>query len=100
MLFRSREGWGLNVIEANALGVPCVAYDVHGLRNSVKDGETGLLVSSGDVRGLGGALVRVLGDEELRLRLSGNALEYSRGFSWDKTAEEFSKVLEGVVSEG
>ncbi|MCL4430175.1 MAG: glycosyltransferase family 4 protein, partial [Chloroflexi bacterium] len=31
-----REGWGLNVIEANAFGIPCVAYDVPGLKDSVK----------------------------------------------------------------
>ncbi|MDH5770150.1 MAG: glycosyltransferase family 4 protein [Candidatus Bathyarchaeota archaeon] len=95
-----REGWGLNVIEANALGLPCVAYDVAGLRDSVKNGETGLLAESGNVEDLGAALVRVLGDEGLRMRLSKNALEYSRQFSWDKTAKEFLKVLEWAVNEG
>jgi glycosyltransferase involved in cell wall biosynthesis len=94
-----REGWGLNVVEGNALGTPCVGYDVAGLRDSVKDGVTGVLVDRGDVRDLGDALVGVLGDEEFRLRLSRNALEYARGFSWDKTAEEFMKVIEGVVNE-
>jgi glycosyltransferase involved in cell wall biosynthesis len=34
-----------------------------------------------------------LNDKELRMRLSRNALEYSRKFSWDKSAEEFLKVL-------
>jgi glycosyltransferase involved in cell wall biosynthesis len=95
-----REGWGLNVIEANGLGVPSVGYDVSGLRDSIRNEETGLLATSGDVMGLGEAMARILEDESLRSRLSGNALEYSRGFSWDKTAKEFLKVLEGVVSEG
>jgi glycosyltransferase involved in cell wall biosynthesis len=95
-----REGWGLNVLEANALGTPCVGYDVGGLRNSVRDGETGLLVRSGDVRGLGEAVVRVLEDNGLRRRLSRNALEYAKKFSWDKTAKEFLKVVEGIMSEG
>jgi len=94
-----REGWGLNVVEANALGTPCVAYDVAGLRDSVKDGVTGLLAVGGDVEDLAGKVLRVLGDEGLRVRLSRNALEYARGFSWDKTAEEFMKVLETVVDE-
>jgi len=93
-----REGWGLNVVEANALGVPCVAYDVAGLRDSVKDGETGLLADAGDIDGFAERVLAVLGDEGLRMRLSRNALEYSRRFSWDKTAEEFMKVLEEVVS--
>ena len=41
------EGWGLTVIEAARLGVPTVAYDVDGLRDSVRDGETGWLVREG-----------------------------------------------------
>jgi glycosyltransferase involved in cell wall biosynthesis len=88
-----REGWGLVVTEANSVGTPCVAYDVAGLRDSVKDGVTGLLVEGGDVEGLGEAIVRVLKDEELRLRMSRNALEYAKEFSWDKTAKEFMKYV-------
>ena len=42
------EGWGLCVLEAAALGVPTVAYDVEGLRDAVRDGETGWLVQDGE----------------------------------------------------
>ena len=42
------EGWGLCVLEAAALGVPTVAYDVEGLRDAVRDGETGWLVRDGE----------------------------------------------------
>ena len=41
------EGWGLTVLEANALGTPAVAYDVPGLRDSVRDKVTGWLVPPG-----------------------------------------------------
>jgi len=92
-----REGFGLNVIEANALGTPCVAYDVPGLRDSVRNGETGLLVPSGDVEALAKAIIKVLSDHELRERLSKNALHWARQFSWDKTAEEFLKVVKDVL---
>jgi glycosyltransferase involved in cell wall biosynthesis len=88
-----REGWGLNVIEANALGTPCVGYDVAGLRDSIKDGETGLLAKNGDVKMLSEMLFGVLSDDALRNSLSRNGLEYSQNFSWDKTAEEFMKVV-------
>jgi glycosyltransferase involved in cell wall biosynthesis len=88
-----REGFGLNVVEANALGVPCVAYDVAGLRDAVIDNETGLLVKSGDVEALGEAIYQVLTSDALRVRLSEKALTYSRGFSWDKVADEFMKII-------
>ena len=41
------EGWGLTVVEANAVGVPAVGFAVQGLRDSVVDGVTGWLVPEG-----------------------------------------------------
>src|ERR1019366_8001153 len=38
-----REGWGLNVIEANAMGTPAIVYPVGGLVDSTLDGQTGIL---------------------------------------------------------
>jgi len=95
-----REGFGLNVLEANALGTPCVTYNVAGLRDSVRDGVTGLLVPSGDVEALAEAIIRVLSDDGLRERLSRNALGWARSFSWDKTAKEFLKIVGFVVEKG
>ena len=92
-----REGWGLNVVEANALGVPCVAYDVPGLRDSVRDGETGLLAESGNVEDLAEKVMMALGDDGLRDKVSRNALEHSRQFSWDNTAKQFMGVIESAI---
>lgn len=88
-----REGFGLNVVEADALGVPCVAYGAAGLRDAVIDGKTGLLVQPGNVEALAEAIIRVLTDESLRIKLSEEALAYSRSFSWDKVADTFIKVI-------
>jgi glycosyltransferase involved in cell wall biosynthesis len=92
-----REGWGLNIIEANALGVPSVAYSVPGLKDSVQDHSTGLLVKNGDVQAMADALVTLLTDERLRVRLSKNALEYSHNFSWDVTACEFLRIAMNIT---
>jgi glycosyltransferase involved in cell wall biosynthesis len=78
------------------LGVPCVAYDVAGLRDSIIEGETGLLVKSGDVEALAEAVVQVLTSDALRIKLSEKALAYSRSFSWDEVADEFMKVVRTV----
>lgn len=69
----AKEGWGIPVIEANACGTPAIAYDVPGHRDSIRDGETGLLVPYGDIEGLASAIVKLLKDEELRERMSRNA---------------------------
>jgi len=88
-----REGWGLNIVEANALGVLAVAYDVPGLCDSVRDNETGLLAEGGNIKDLAEKTLKILTDNLLREKLSVNALIYSKKFSWDKTADEFMKLI-------
>src|SRR5258706_15516364 len=39
-----KEGWGLVVVEAASQGTPAVVYNVSGLRDSVKNGETGIVL--------------------------------------------------------
>ena len=56
------EGLCLAVIEAQAAGVPVVATPVGGIRETVVDGETGLLVPTGDPGGLAAAIRRLLED--------------------------------------
>jgi len=91
-----REGWGLNVIEANALGVPAIGYDVHGLRDSIKDNETGLLAKT-NVEDLAAKIITLLNNQMLLERLRRNALDYSRAFSWDKTADKFLSFILGII---
>jgi glycosyltransferase involved in cell wall biosynthesis len=88
-----REGWGLNIIEANALGLPAVAYNVPGLCDSVRENETGLLAEGGNIKDLAEKTLDILTDNLLRKKLSKNALKYSKHFSWDKTADEFMKLI-------
>ncbi len=88
-----REGWGLNIVEANALGLPAVAYDVPGLCDSVKNNETGLLTEGGNIRELAEKTINLLTDSPLREKLRVNSLRYSKQFSWEKTANELMKLM-------
>jgi len=91
-----REGFGLVIIEANACETPVVATDAPGLRDSIIDGETGLLVPYGDVEALAEAVLMALTDGETRKRLALDATEWSKRFNWNRTAQEFIEILEGV----
>jgi glycosyltransferase involved in cell wall biosynthesis len=83
-----REGFGVVCAEAMAYGRPVVAGAVGGLLDLVVDGETGLLVEPGDVRGLREALERLLADGELRRRLGENARRRARDrFSWQRATD-------------
>lgn len=85
------EGWGITVIEANACGTPAVSFRVPGLSESVRDGETGMLVDTEEE--FTAALERILRDGELRERLIRGALEHAKRFSWDSAAVQFRDAL-------
>jgi glycosyltransferase involved in cell wall biosynthesis len=89
-----REGWGLVVTEANAMGTPAVAYNVSGLRDSVVNNITGVLTDSNTPQSLAEASVNLLNDPGKLKALSSNALEFSRRFNWDVTTNVFDRVIQ------
>jgi glycosyltransferase involved in cell wall biosynthesis len=94
----TREGWGLVVTESNAVGTPVVAYNVPGLRDSVIDGETGILVNENSPESLASSAVYLLKNRSLLEKLSLTALSYSRQFSWDRTAEMFDTIIKETIA--
>jgi glycosyltransferase involved in cell wall biosynthesis len=90
-----KEGWGLTVVEAGACGTPVVAADSPGLRDSVRDGETGLLVPWGEDARLADALVRVLADAALRERLGAAGIAWAQRFQWPDCARRSLDALLG-----
>jgi len=95
-----REGWGLTNVEANACGTACVAADSPGLRDSCRDGETGLLYPWGDVAALADRLVRLLGDASLRQRLEAGGRAWAASLTWARCGEETAALIEEVVRAG
>src|SRR5262249_16325102 len=66
----NRDGLPTTLLEAMALGTPCVATDVTGIPEVVRDGETGILVPQHDPTALAAALAYLLDDPEARVRLA------------------------------
>jgi glycosyltransferase involved in cell wall biosynthesis len=89
----SKEGWGLTVLESNACGTAVVASNVPGLRDAVKDGETGLLYEHGNVNDLAEKIRLMLNDASLRERLTANAIAWAGKFNWEDAATETVEVL-------
>jgi glycosyltransferase involved in cell wall biosynthesis len=94
-----KEGWGLTNIEANSVGTAVVAADSPGLRDSVRDGETGLLYEYGDVEQLADRILRILEDAALRKKLEAGALEWAESFNWDSAARKFESLVLRVMDE-
>lgn len=87
-----REGWGLVVLEANAMGTPAVVYDVPGLRDSVKNGENGIVISGKqNWENLAYCIEKVIRtDTGYKRRL---CTAYAKKFVWDNSYDEYSKSL-------
>lgn len=87
-----REGWGLTNIEANSCGTAVVAADSPGLRDSVRDGVSGLLYPYGDIEQLADRIIGVLSDPVRRRQLEQGGLEWAAQFDWDIAAERFLEL--------
>ena len=92
------EGWGVSCVEAGARGLPVIASNVNGLRDSVRDGITGLLVPHGDHRAFAEALVELLEDPERRADMSAAGIEWAASHSWERSTNELRMVLAGTVA--
>ncbi|PSN18843.1 colanic acid biosynthesis glycosyltransferase WcaL [filamentous cyanobacterium CCP5] len=69
----NRDGLPTALLEAMALGTPCVATDVTGIPEIIRDGDTGLLVAQRDALGLAQAMERLLQQPALRTSLAAQA---------------------------
>jgi glycosyltransferase involved in cell wall biosynthesis len=84
-----KEGWGLIVTEANSQGTPAIVYDVDGLRDSVRDEETGLVCERNDCGNMVEKMVELLQDKEKYERLRGNAWKWSKEITFERSYREF-----------
>lgn len=96
------EGWGQVVIEAAAYGVPTVARDVPGLRESIKPGETGWLIPDvpGDLTAVGRGLteqilasLHELEDRATSAHLGGQCRSWAAQFSWDQMRLDAATIV-------
>jgi len=95
----SFEGWGITVIEANACGTPVIASNVIGLRDSVIDRETGILVPPQRVSALADAMTKIISDTQLRETMSTRARVWAANFDWDTNAGVFLETMRTQLEE-
>jgi len=93
-----KEGWGLTIPEAGAVGTPVVAYDVPGLRDILKDNKGGVLVKTG-VREMAEEVKRLLdvSDTSHYRRIQTQAKHLAGQHTWDHTAKVALDILELTV---
>jgi glycosyltransferase involved in cell wall biosynthesis len=90
------EGFPLVTLEAAAAGRPCVAFASGGMVESVRDGETGILVPTGDVDALTKAILSLLDDAELSRRMGEAGNRFAQQFRIERQVEAISGHFESL----
>ncbi len=94
------EGVPRVVMEASAMGTPCVVTDVKGNREAVTHDRNGLLVPFGDLPALASALVRILTEPDTAQRMSAEARRmaaerFDERLVFEKVKAEYARLLRG-----
>ncbi len=93
-----KEGWGLTVIEAAACGTPSLTSNSPGLRDSVRDGETGFLVPHGDTQALAQRMLELAERPALVNSLGRNARRFAESLTWDNAARATGAHMAEVIA--
>lgn len=94
-----REGWGLNVLEANAMGTPAIVYPVDGLMDSTVDGQTGIITPAETPETIADALQALLRTPGQYDVFRQNAWNRSKEFQWDLVLPPVSRWLEELAGQ-
>ena len=93
-----REGFGSVVIEAASCGIPSIGSDIYGLNDSIKDGETGILVPAKSHKLLEEAMLKLLVNDNLRIKMGEKAhYQAKKKFSQDKLTLLLIQLYERII---
>ncbi len=93
-----KEGWGITVVEAAACGTPSIASNSPGLRDSVRNGETGYLVPHADADALATRMLELAGSPTLVARLGARGSPLRRIADLGRAAAATEQHLQDIIA--
>jgi glycosyltransferase involved in cell wall biosynthesis len=93
------ESFGVVICEASASGLPVIATDVGGVRETLLDGETGILVPSEDPKALAKAMIKLAANTEMRERMGSAGRKFiAAAYEWNQCIDLMTDVLERAAA--
>lgn len=93
------EGFGLAVVEAMSVGIPCVVSNRASLPEIVQDGVCGFLADPYDPKDFAEKIKRILENPALRATMGESAKKIAKRYSWQSTARGQLEVLRKFLEE-
>ncbi|WP_207428467.1 glycosyltransferase family 4 protein [Pedobacter sp. SYSU D00535] len=93
------EGWALPPAEAMACGCAVICTDIGGHQDYAIDQETAILVPTKNVQKLAAAIISLIGDNDLRIRIAqkGHA-NIVNNFSWDRSVAQLEELFNNSLA--
>lgn len=94
-----KEGWGLVVAEAASQGTPAVVYDVGGLRDSVKNNTTGIVLGQNSPKNMAEVALKLVKDKKRYRLFQENCLQWAKQLQWNDATKKSLILLKKVAKD-
>ncbi|MCX7020458.1 MAG: glycosyltransferase family 4 protein [Candidatus Sumerlaeota bacterium] len=91
------ESFGISFIEAQAAGLPCIGSNWGGVPEAVINGETAILVPTGDIDAISDAIMKMVTESEKRRQMSAKAKLNAENFSWELHVAKLATEMENTI---
>ena len=92
-----REGLGIAAIEAMSAGLPLVTSNVQGIKDYVKDGETGYVNSPMDIEGYKKSLMKLISEPLLRKQIGEHNVQFAKKYDLSNSKKQMLEIINTVL---
>lgn len=94
-----KEGWGLVVIEAASQATPSIVFNVNGLKDSVKNGKTGIVLRNNTSKEMARETISLLKSKSLYNNYQKECLKWAKSLNWNDITKQSFELINKILKE-